>query len=135
MLGAGIHDGDLLIVDRAKDPKNGSVIIVVLDGQLAVKRLGIRRGKVSLEPENDNYPVQNITEDLQFDVRQAKLAALATGFKVAISTVFFLPRCVFIDLSGPDGAAPARRRSIPVPAPDADRETPASAHRQAQPDD
>ena len=68
MLGAGIHDGDLLIVDRAKDPKNGSVIIVVLDGQLAVKRLGIRRGKVSLEPENDNYPVQNITEGMEFEV-------------------------------------------------------------------
>ena len=68
MLGAGIHDGDLLIVDRAKEPKNGSVIIVVLDGQLAVKRLGIRRGKVSLEPENDNYPVQNITEGMEFEV-------------------------------------------------------------------
>lgn len=68
MLGAGIHDGDLLIVDRAKEPKNGSVIIAVLDGQLTVKRLRIRRGKYSLEPENDNYPVQPITEGMEFEV-------------------------------------------------------------------
>ena len=68
MVGAGIHDGDLLIVDRAKDPKNGSVIIAVLDGQLTVKRLRIRRGKLSLEPENDNYPVQPITEGMEFEV-------------------------------------------------------------------
>ncbi len=68
MVGAGIHDGDLLIVDRAKDPKNGSVIIAVLDGQLTVKRLRIRRGTYSLEPENDNYPVQPITEGMEFEV-------------------------------------------------------------------
>jgi len=68
MVGAGIHDGDLLIVDRAKEPKNGSVIIAVLDGQLTVKRLRIRRGTYSLEPENDNYPVQPITEGMEFEV-------------------------------------------------------------------
>ena len=68
MVGAGIHDGDLLIVDRAKEPKNGSVIIAVLDGQLTVKRLRIRRGKYALEPENDNYPVQPITEGMEFEV-------------------------------------------------------------------
>lgn len=68
MLGAGIHDGDLLIVDRAKEPKNGNVIIAVLDGQLTVKRLRIRRGKLSLEPENDNYPVQPITAGMEFEV-------------------------------------------------------------------
>jgi len=68
MVGAGIHDGDLLIVDRAKEPKNGSVIIAVLDGQLTVKRLRIRRGTYSLEPENENYPVQPITEGMEFEV-------------------------------------------------------------------
>lgn len=68
MLGAGIHDGDLLIVDRSKEPKNGSVIIAVLNGQLNVKRLRIRRGKLSLEPENENYPVQPITEGMEFEV-------------------------------------------------------------------
>ena len=68
MVGAGIHDGDLLIVDRSKEPKNGNVIIAVLNGQLTVKRLRIRRGKLSLEPENENYPVQPITEGMEFEV-------------------------------------------------------------------
>jgi DNA polymerase V len=68
MLGAGIHDGDRLIVDRSNDPQNGNVIIAVLDGQLTVKRLRISRGKLSLEPENENYPVRKITQGMEFEV-------------------------------------------------------------------
>ena len=68
MVGAGIHDGDLLIVDRSKEPKTGNVVIAVLNGQLTVKRLRIRRGKLSLEPENTNYPVQQITQGMEFEV-------------------------------------------------------------------
>jgi DNA polymerase V len=68
MEGAGIHSGDLLIVDRSVEPKSGHVIIAVLDGQLTVKRLRIYRGKYSLEPENKNYPVQKITKEMDFAV-------------------------------------------------------------------
>lgn len=68
MEGAGIHDGDLLIVDRSIEPKSGKVVIAVLDGQLTVKRLRIYRGKYSLEPENTKYPVQKITKDMEFEV-------------------------------------------------------------------
>src|SRR5438093_13576454 len=39
MIGAGIHSGDLLIVDRSLEPKDGNVIIAVLDGELTVKRI------------------------------------------------------------------------------------------------
>ena len=38
MEGAGIHDGDLLIVDRSIEPKSGKVVIAVLDGQLTVSQ-------------------------------------------------------------------------------------------------
>jgi DNA polymerase V len=62
MTGAGIHEGDLLIVDRSIEPAHNKVVIAVIDGQLTVKRLKIKRGKLSLEPENDNYPIQNITK-------------------------------------------------------------------------
>lgn len=68
MEGAGIHDGDMLIVDRSIEPKSGHVIIAVLDGQLTVKRLRIYRGKYSLEPENKNYPVQKVTKEMEFEV-------------------------------------------------------------------
>ena len=68
MTGAGVHDGDLLDVDRSKEPVNNNVVIAVLDGEMTVKRLRIRSGKYSLKPENDNYPVQEITKDSEFEV-------------------------------------------------------------------
>jgi len=52
MLGAGIHDGDLLVVDRALEPVDGKIVIAVLDGELTVKRLERRAGQVRLMPEN-----------------------------------------------------------------------------------
>ena len=39
MIGSGIYPGDLLIVDRSLSPRNGSIIIAVLDGELSVKGL------------------------------------------------------------------------------------------------
>ncbi len=39
MINAGIHDGDLLIVDRSLEPRDNKVVIAVVDGQLTVKRL------------------------------------------------------------------------------------------------
>ena len=38
MQGAGVHHGDLLIVDRAKSPKSGDIIIAALNGSFTVKR-------------------------------------------------------------------------------------------------
>ena len=68
MTGAGVHDGDLLIVDRSKEPVSGNVVIAVIDGELTVKRMRIKKGKYTLEPENENYPVQKITENMEFEV-------------------------------------------------------------------
>ena len=68
MIGAGINDGDLLIVDRSLDPKNKNVVIAVIDGELTVKRIRIRKKKIFLEPENENYSSQEISEDSDFQV-------------------------------------------------------------------
>ena len=68
MIGAGIHHGDLLIVDRSLEPKDKSVVIAVLNGELTVKRIRIRHRKITLEPENHNYFAQEVTEDAEFDV-------------------------------------------------------------------
>ncbi len=68
MEGAGIHDGDLLIVDRSLEPISGRVVIAVVDGELTIKRLRIQRGKYTLEPENENYPIKKITKDMEFEV-------------------------------------------------------------------
>ena len=62
MLGAGIHDGDLLIVDRSAEASSGRVVIAALDGELTIKRLTRRKGRVLLLPENPTYPEIDITE-------------------------------------------------------------------------
>jgi len=66
MLGAGIHDGDLLVVDRALEPVGGKIVIAVLDGELTVKRLERRAGQVRLMPENPAFApiVVNNEQDL-----------------------------------------------------------------------
>ena len=68
MMGAGIHSDDLLVVDRSLEPKDKSVVIAVIDGELTVKRIRIGKKKITLEPENENYSVQQITEDTDFQV-------------------------------------------------------------------
>ena len=64
MVGAGIRDGDLLVVDRSLRPADGDVIIASVDGDFTVKtlRLGKReegKGKreVWLEPANPKFSV------------------------------------------------------------------------------
>lgn len=53
---AGISDGDELIVNRALEPRDGSVVIAVLDGELTVKRLRITPHGVVLQADNPTYP-------------------------------------------------------------------------------
>ena len=68
MIGAGIYSGDLLVVDRSLEPRDKSVVIAIIDGELTVKRIRIRKKKITLEPENENYSVRQITEDTDFQV-------------------------------------------------------------------
>lgn len=56
MTGAGIFEGDTLVVDRSLEAASGSVVVAVVDGELTVKRLSLRAGKVRLLPENPEYP-------------------------------------------------------------------------------
>ena len=55
MTGAGIHSGDLLIVDKSITPADGMIVIAVVDGELTVKRLYFRHGKIRLMAENPAY--------------------------------------------------------------------------------
>jgi DNA polymerase V len=55
MIGAGIFDGDLLVVDKSLSPASGDIVIAVVDGDLTVKRL-IKRGEtITLKPENPRF--------------------------------------------------------------------------------
>lgn len=52
MTGAGIHDGDLLVVDRALEPRDGDIVVAMVDNELTLKRLSRRNGHIRLLPEN-----------------------------------------------------------------------------------
>ncbi|WP_314216579.1 translesion error-prone DNA polymerase V autoproteolytic subunit [Pseudarthrobacter equi] len=56
MENAGISDGDELLVNRALEPKDGSVVIAVLDGELTVKRLRVTPSGVILQADNPTFP-------------------------------------------------------------------------------
>lgn len=68
MTGAGIHDGDLLIVDRALEAKDKSIVIAILGGEFTVKRISRKTGKILLLPENRNYPPIEVAEGSDFEV-------------------------------------------------------------------
>ena len=56
MINAGIHNGDLLIVDRSLTPVPGDVVAAVMDDEIAIKRLVSRAGITILHAENPRYP-------------------------------------------------------------------------------
>ncbi|MDO7877758.1 translesion error-prone DNA polymerase V autoproteolytic subunit [Hymenobacter sp. ASUV-10] len=56
MVGAGIHPGDLVAVDRARRPADGSIVVAVVEGEHTIKRLRQREGRTWLEAENSRYP-------------------------------------------------------------------------------
>ena len=60
MTGAGIHDGDLLVVDRSLDPRPGRVVVAVLDGGFTLKRLMRHQGRLRLEAANPSYPALDL---------------------------------------------------------------------------
>ncbi len=55
MIGAGLDDGDLLIIDRSLYPENGKIAVCFLDGEFTVKRIIKKSKKLYLKPENKKY--------------------------------------------------------------------------------
>ena len=63
MIGAGIFDGDLLVIDKSATAKNGSVVIAVVHGELTVKRLRRDAEGVWLVPENPEFKAIRIIDE------------------------------------------------------------------------
>ncbi len=56
MTGAGIYEGDTLVVDRSIEAKHNHIVLAVLNNEFTVKRLYRRGGVVKLMAENPIYP-------------------------------------------------------------------------------
>jgi DNA polymerase V len=63
MQGAGLDDGDLLVIDRSLEPADNKIAICFIDGEFTVKRLKVTKNEVLLIPENPKYQPIKITEE------------------------------------------------------------------------
>ena len=62
------YDGDKLIVDRSIEPRDGHVVVAVVDGEMTVKRLTIGPAGVVLKAENPDYPDLRVAELSDFRI-------------------------------------------------------------------
>ncbi len=71
MEGAGIFDGDLLIIDKSLEPQEGKIAVCFIDGEFTLKRIHFEREKgqvvaVWLQPENESFSPIKVTQENQF---------------------------------------------------------------------
>tara|TARA_Y100001970_G_scaffold288149_1_gene414643 strand:+ start:18804 stop:19205 length:402 start_codon:yes stop_codon:yes gene_type:complete len=62
MINSGIHDKDLIIVDKSLTPKPGDIVIAMIDGEFTVKRFSMKNNQLYLKAENQNYPDFNFED-------------------------------------------------------------------------
>src|SRR6056300_955879 len=63
MQGAGLDDGDLLVIDRSLEPKDNKIAVCFIDGEFTVKRLALKGEQLFLMPENKNYKPIEVTPE------------------------------------------------------------------------
>lgn len=68
MIGAGIHSGDLLLVDRSLQVTDNKIVIAYINGEFTVKRIVLRDKKCCLIAENENYEPIEITPEMNFEI-------------------------------------------------------------------
>ncbi|HEV2524578.1 MAG TPA: S24 family peptidase [Gammaproteobacteria bacterium] len=68
MIGAGICDNDILVVDRSIQPTDGTIVIASLNSELTVKRLKHAGDQITLMPANADYSPIVVTEDIELKI-------------------------------------------------------------------
>ena len=66
MIDANIEDGDLLVIDRSIENKDGKIAVCMIDGEFTVKRLKIDKDCIYLVPENKKYKSIKVTKENEF---------------------------------------------------------------------
>ncbi|WP_261841043.1 translesion error-prone DNA polymerase V autoproteolytic subunit [Aliamphritea ceti] len=67
MQGAGIFDGDILVVDRSLKARHEDIVIACLDNEFTVKQLQTRP-RMRLAPMNRQFPVIEIQEESTLEI-------------------------------------------------------------------
>lgn len=71
MKDAGIFDGDRVIIDKAVEPRNGSIVVAFWNGEFTMKYLDLTHkpdGYIELRPANPDYPVFKVEAGDNFEV-------------------------------------------------------------------
>jgi DNA polymerase V len=68
MTGVGMFPGDIAVINRARAPVSGSVVLALVNGDFTVKRYRVRDGAITLHPENPRYPDIEIKDGMEFEI-------------------------------------------------------------------
>ena len=78
MVGDGINDGDLIVIDRAETVRDGHVVVARLDDQFTIKRFRLIDGRPWLYSANEEYEPLEVTEDTDFEIWGRVMFAITT---------------------------------------------------------
>ncbi|NII10665.1 translesion error-prone DNA polymerase V autoproteolytic subunit [Oleiagrimonas sp. C23AA] len=78
MMGAGILDGDRIVVDRALNPQHGDIVVAIVNNELTIKRLGRVEGKLALIPENPHFQPLVLDEGDTMEIWGVVVSSLRT---------------------------------------------------------
>ena len=68
MTGAGIFDGDLVVVDRSLEAVSGDIVVAIIDGEFTIKRFRRSGSTVELVPENAKYRKITLHEGMELEI-------------------------------------------------------------------
>lgn len=66
MVEEGIDEGDVIVIDRSLEPRDGDLAVCAIDGEFTLKRLNLKHGRVLLMPSNHNFKPIEVTKDNEF---------------------------------------------------------------------
>ncbi len=68
MIDEGIESGDILVIDRSLEPRDGDLAVCCVDGDFTLKRISLRAGEIWLIPSNEAFDPILVTPESKFEV-------------------------------------------------------------------
>jgi SOS regulatory protein LexA len=65
MIEAGIYENDIAVVEKGQEPKNGDIVVAIVDGEFTLKFYFKEKGEALLKPANKAYPVIKARNELR----------------------------------------------------------------------
>lgn len=66
MIDAGVDEGDILVIDKSLEAREGDMTVCFVDGEFTLKHLHFHEGRVTLRPANPDYPEIEVGEGMDF---------------------------------------------------------------------